>query len=367
DGTSFAEAEWLAGWLALRFVKQPEAALGHFERMAERVRTPISRGRAAYWAGRAAAALGRRDAAARWYQVASAQPTSFYGQLAAANLGLDLRPQAGSGASPTAEQRRRFRGRDTARLALLLCELGEYERAGVFLTKLAGDAVADAVENELVYELGQACRRPELLLRAARAATREGDVDIRATFPVPAVPGFLERVKGRPEPALLLAVARQESLFDPRAKSSAGALGMMQLMPATAKAMAKELGVGFAEHKLLADPEFNVRLGGYYLGRQIARFDGEEVLAIAAYNAGPSRVSQWLQQNGDPRGKGVEQLVDWIERIPFSETRNYVQRVLEGRSVYRLVLQDGNTRTIRAVGRGVLREAHDESQPREKG
>jgi soluble lytic murein transglycosylase len=362
DGASFAEAEWLAGWLALRFSKNPEAALRHFERMAERVKTPISRGRAAYWAGRAGAALGRKDTARKWYREASANPTTFYGQLAAANLGLDLKADASSLPNPTADQRRRFRSRDTVRLALLLCEIGEYERAGTFLNKLASDSTS-LIETELVYELGLACRRPELLLRAARAAAREGDIDIRATHPVPSVRSFLERIKGRPEPALLLAVARQESLFDQRAKSSAGALGLMQLMPSTAKAMAKDLGVGFAEQKLLSDPEFNVRLGGHYLGRQIARFDGEEVLAIAAYNAGPSRVAQWLQQLGDPRGKGIEQLVDWIELIPFAETRNYVQRVIENRAVYRLVLKNGNTRTIRAVGRGELREAHDDRAP----
>jgi soluble lytic murein transglycosylase len=157
-------------------------------------------------------------------------------------------------------------------------------------------------------------------------------------FPVPRLDGFL-RAEGEPGAALLLAVARQESQFDPSAISPAGARGLMQLMPATARAVARELEIAFRADALLAEPAYNLRLGAHYLSRQLERF-GEPALALAAYNAGPGRVEAWLAQYGDPRGRGRHALVDWIERIPFRETRNYVQRVLEGAEVYRWLLAE---------------------------
>ena len=186
--------------------------------------------------------------------------------------------------------------------------------------------------------LAESCGRADLVLAATRGAAGNGACLMRESYPLPRVRAFGRDHDGMAEPALVLAVARQESLFDPAARSTAGALGLMQLMPGTAQAMSRELGEDFALRRLTRDPDFNVRLGAFYLGRQLARFDNEPVLALAAYNAGPRRVTEWLALNGDPRGNDPHRLIDWIELIPFAETRNYVQRVLEGRGMYRLAL-----------------------------
>jgi soluble lytic murein transglycosylase len=174
---------------------------------------------------------------------------------------------------------------------------------------------------------------------AAKAAAREGgEPDPHAAFPLPAVPRLRLAEAALPRPALRLAVARQESQFDPRAASPAGALGMMQLMPATAKAVSGRLGLPYSKTRLVRDADYNVRLGSTYLQGQLDNYDQEAALALAAYNAGPGRVSRWLEENGDPRGGSAERLADWIEMIPFAETRNYVQRVLEAREVYEALL-----------------------------
>jgi len=147
----------------------------------------------------------------------------------------------------------------------------------------------------------------------------------------------------------VLAVARQESLFDPAARSPAGAIGLMQLLPGTAESVAREIGEAFSRGRLAQDPSYNLRLGASYLGQQLARFDNEPVLALAAYNAGPRRVTEWLEVNGDPRGSDPYRLIDWIELIPFAETRNYVQRVLEGRTMYRVLLGHPTEPSARAA------------------
>ena len=159
-----------------------------------------------------------------------------------------------------------------------------------------------------------------------------------ASFPVPDVASLVKPAPGMPEPALLLAVARQESLFDPEAASPAGAQGIMQLMPSTARVAAGALGVQY-DRSALTDPDYNARLGGWYLREQLDQFGGIAPLALAAYNAGPSRVTQWLQANGDPRRGSEYDMIDWIELIPFSETRNYVQRVMEAMQVYRALIE----------------------------
>jgi soluble lytic murein transglycosylase len=361
EGAGFAEAEWLAGWLALRFVDDPATALGHFQRLADGVRTPISRARGTYWAGRAAAALDRAGEARRWYAAASGFPTTYYGQLAAGELGLRLTAQAA--ASGAAADDGRVARLETARMLRLLCELGEYERAVPFVTKLAGDAQGDAVAVDGVLRLATACGRAHIAVRAAKGVTRDREPDIRASHPVPRVRSLAGRQLHDPDAALRLAVARQESLFDPEAKSRAGALGLMQLMPATARAMAKALGLKHDPGRLTRDPEYNAQLGSAYLQRQIRRFDGEVVLALAAYNAGPARAARWIEQLGDPRRRDAYGLIDWVELIPFAETRNYVQRVLESRAVYELVLAAPDAGAIVAVADNRQREALNEQPP----
>lgn len=360
DGPDLAEAEWLAGWLALRFNGNPAAALGHFKRMAQYVRMPISQARAGYWAGRAAEALGRRDEAERWLNAAAAFTTTYYGQLAAGELGLQLRGR--EAATAVAVESPGLARSEPAQVAALLCSLGEYARAVPFVGRLASDAGEDPAAAAFVVGLGKSCGRADIAVRAAKGITRNSEPDLRASHPVPRVKGLTAAVAGLPDPALRLAIARQESQFDPTATSPAGARGIMQLMPGTAKGIAQKLNMSYALGRLTSDPDYNARLGSTYLQQQIARFDGELALALTAYNAGPMRVVAWLDQNGDPRRGDAYGLIDWIEMIPFAETRNYVQRVLESRIVYEVVLDGPGSAAIVAVPPSGPRDARDESE-----
>ena len=195
-----------------------------------------------------------------------------------------------------------LRRREPAKVATLLCHNGQPGYAQPFFRHLGYEAADDADELRAVVDLARDCNRADLVLIATRAAAGNGTYLVREAFPIPAAAGMRADMLGTPEPALVLAVARQESLFDPAARSPAGALGLMQLMPGTAQSMARELGEPFSRGRLIQDPSFNLRLGASYLGQQLARFDNEPVLALAAYNAGPRRVTEWLEQNGDPRG-----------------------------------------------------------------
>lgn len=338
EGAAFAEAEWLAGWLALRFTSAPEAAAGHFQRLWRGVATPISRARAAYWLGRSLAVQGEHGDAALWYQRAAAYPTTFYGQLAGLESGSEV-PELIAPAPPaSAAARAALLERPPARLARLLCGAGEARAAQPFFRHLGYEAAGKPDELRAVLALAGTCSRADLALAAARAAAGNGAELAGEVYPLPALPALQVRGEGLPEPALLLAVARQESLFDPAARSPAGALGLMQLMPGTAGLVARQSGLPYARGRLTSDPAYNVQLGGRYLQRQLDRYGDEPALALAAYNAGPGRVDQWLELNGDPRGGDAYRLIDWIELIPFQETRNYVMRVLEGRTAYRGIL-----------------------------
>jgi soluble lytic murein transglycosylase len=340
EGPAFADGEWLAGWIALRFLGQPDAAARHFERLWGGVTSAISRGRAAYWAGRAAEAAGRKAEAREWYDRGARYPATFYGQLAAARVGVERGALLPPRARASAEARERLRRREAAAVAAALCRADDRGAAQPFFRHLGHTAAKSADALRAVVDLAEECGRADLAVIAAKAAAREGaDVEPHAAFPAPPLRGFRVADPSLAEPPLRLAVARQESQFDPRAASPAGALGLMQLLPSTAQAMAGKLGLPYAKARLTRDPEYNARLGSYYLARQLDRFGGAPALALAAYNAGPSRVVRWLEAYGDPRGEPVETLVDWIEMIPFGETRNYVQRVLEARGVYAVLLR----------------------------
>lgn len=330
SGLGFAQGEWLAGWIALRFLEEPEVARKHFERLHGGVTTPVSRARGAYWAGRAAEAAGEAEAARRWYAAGSRHLTTFYGQLAAARLGEDVVPVAAHRTQPGAAARDAFERRELVRVVRLLAALGERRRVDVFLRHLARGA-EDAAEAHLTAELARSVGRPDLAVGAARTARREGLVLLDHLFPMGPLPAT--HTADGPQ-ALVLAVARQESGFDPQAVSPAGARGLMQLMPATAHQLAHRIGVRYDRGRLTADPAYNMRLGTTYLDRLIDRYDGSLLLAVAAYNAGPTNVNRWLTTYGDPRGGQVDP-IDWIESMAFGETRNYVQRVFEALAIYR--------------------------------
>lgn len=336
-GLGFAESEWFAGWIALRFLAQPRTAYDHFERLFAGVTSPVSLARAAYWAGEAALALERDGSAgewaktsARWYAEAAAHGTVFYGQLARRRLGWAIEIDAAQAPEPSPAQRQEFDRRELVRLARMLGDLGAAEIQETFLARLSF-LVDSPADYHLVADLAAELGRVDLAVRTAKAARAAEIILPDYLFPSIDLPP-----SGPPEPALVLAVVRQESSFYDEAVSRAGARGLMQLMPATARQVARRLNVPYNREKLLNDPEYNLMLGRAYLAELAAKYDGSYILALAAYNAGPARANQWIKSFGDPRRPGVDP-VDWIESLPFAETRNYVQRILESLVVYRVV------------------------------
>ena len=328
----FSEAEWLAGWLALRFLNRPEAAAKHFEAMYDRVRFPVSRARAAYWSGRAAEAAGDRGGAAAWFRRAARHPVAFYGQLAGKALSLECRFP---GAEPTVGpgERERFETRPLVQAARLLGEAGDFETMHTFAAHLSRKARTPG-EHLLVSGLGLAYGAPHISVGAAKRAWRNGVPLVAEAYPLAFGSEDIDHVSGAPELALLLGLARQESELDPQAVSRSGAMGLMQLMPATAKQVSRKLGMAYSRSRLREDRRYNIALGSAYLAELIETFRGDRALALAAYNAGPNRVEEWLRTYGDPRAGEVDP-IDWIELVPFAETRNYIQRVLESAAVYR--------------------------------
>ncbi len=339
NGGAYAEAEWLSGWLALRFSNQPKAAFRHFVRLYDRVMPPVRQARAAYWAGRAAAAQGDDAGATAWYRRAASHHVAYYGQLAARELGgtMLIRKPAG----PTEVERAAFDAQDTAQAARMLIAARAFTHLDPFLLALS-DQAETATGIAMITELAVAAGRPSLLARIGRRAAFEGKVYDPAAFPVPRIDGLLDPDAEAVEPPLLLGMARQESMFRSGAASNAGARGLLQLLPSTARIVAGRVGADYDVDRLIADPNYNAMLGGHYLKFMLERFDGEPVLALAAYNAGPLRVKQWIDKHGDPRTGNAHDLVDWVELIPFVETRTYVQRVLEGYQVYKQRLADSN-------------------------
>ncbi|MGF1444696.1 MAG: lytic transglycosylase domain-containing protein [Pikeienuella sp.] len=327
-GYAYADCEWIAGWVALRRLNDPQLALAHFERFEAAVETPISLGRGGYWVGRALAALGRNEAARAAYGRAARFPTSFYGQLAAAEIGAAgdpalARPDLPDWRTQPAVQT------DDVRMATVLTYAGErglsdasFNRIGR-LMRTQDDLAALA---DLTLEIG----KPHVAVRLAKTGARRGWLIYPAYYPLHPLGIYVDDV----EPAFALSVARQETELNPEAVSRAGARGLMQLMPGTAKLVAGQLGEPYDKRRLLTDWRYNARLGSRYLRDRVRAFGGSYVLAAAAYNAGPRRAADWSKLYGDPRDPSVD-VIDWIETIPFNETRNYVQRVMEGLYVYR--------------------------------
>jgi len=333
SGANFSELEFLAGWTALRFLHQPQIAYNHFVRLYDAAVLPISIGRGAYWAGRAAEAMGYGQLAETWFGTAAERVTTYYGQLAAARLGQGISTATLAEPQPRPDETAAFNGRQLVRVARGLAEIGATDFLPAFLRRLAETAVTPA-DYELVARFADQLGRPDLSVAAAKQASYNGVTLLAEGYPVISLPPG-----GEVERPLVLAMTRQESAFDEAAVSSAGARGLMQLMPATASTIARSLRLSFSLSRLTSDRHYNLTLGRAYLGGLLGDFSGSYVLAVAGYNAGPARVRQWIDSFGDPRRKGVD-VVDWIESIPLAETRNYVQRVLENLQLYRLRLGD---------------------------
>ncbi|MGE5502982.1 MAG: transglycosylase SLT domain-containing protein [Actinomycetota bacterium] len=338
-GSQLADAEFLAGWIALRFLDDRETALAHFQRLYDTSTHPITRARAAYWAGRASEAARDDRQAREWYTTSARYVTAYYGQLAAARLDNHHWPLPGD-PKPTPEDIRRFEGREVTKATRLLMEMRETEQLRAFFIRL-NDVATTPGERVLVAQLAAEGGRNDLAVTVARRSDRDGVTLVEAGWPVPHV-----AAEDTPEKALVLALIRQESGFMQDVVSSAGARGLMQLLPSTAEKVAKAIKVAFHPRKL-DDPNFNVRIGSAYLGDLLSDFEGSYILALAAYNAGPSRARRWIKEYGDPRDPQVD-VIDWIEMIPFTETRNYVQRVMESVAVYRRRLGKAGGPTLEA-------------------
>ena len=331
EGASFAEAEWLSGWVALRFLHDNETALNHFTKLYDSVRYPISRSRAAYWAARAAESLGRAELQQGWYAKAVEFPTTFHGQLATARLEGKIPLSLPPDPLPTSQERERFNNIDLVRVVRMLGEIGEYKQIKPFVIHL-NDIVTTPGERALVADLAYNNERLDVAVKVARQAIRNGVNLVSRGYPI-----FTQVDRDHHETPLILALMRQESGFDSYAKSRTGARGLMQIMPATAKSIARKLNVPYSKSRLITDPGYNLMLGHAYISNLLNRYDNSYVLALAAYNAGPKWVKRWRRDNGDPRSHDVDAL-DWIERIPLAETRNYIQRVLSNLQVYRIRL-----------------------------
>jgi len=333
-GPDAAEAEFYAGWIALTRLKDPVQADVHFAAL-ERIGTsPITRGRALYWRGRAAEARGDQISAQAFYSVAARHITTFYGLLAAEKI-QDGRLELPADPVITAADRSRFEASDSVRAVRLLHDLGNHDMFRALVLGL-DDVLPTAGELAQLVDLARSYGEQDMSMKVVRTAAQRGFILPERGYPLRTPPPAMDA----PEPALVLGITRQESGFDPMVRSGVGARGMMQLMPATASAMARRTGVAYAP-AMLDDPTYNMQLGASYLGHMVNVFSGSYVMAVAAYNAGPGRPAQWSGFCGDPRASTSDPL-DFIECIPFSETRNYVMRVMEGMQVYRARMNGGS-------------------------
>jgi soluble lytic murein transglycosylase len=327
DEDHYADLEWLSGYIALRYLNDPARALDHFNRFRISVATPISLGRAGYWEGRALEAMGAKDDAAAAYAFGAQFQTSFYGLLAAerAGIAMDAKLIGETRFAPYAQAT--FVGSNVLQAALLLHKAGDLPLAARFMRHLG-----EALTPQELGQLGDLALDidPYLAVLVAKFAANEGVVLNRAYYPMQG----LEK-NALPVPAeLALSIARRESEFYPKARSHVGAAGLMQLMPKTGQAMADRVGMTNFEVDDLYDPTINVRLGSEYLSKLKDDYGYNIPLIAAGYNAGPSRANAWIDRYGDPRSSDTN-VIDWIEHIPFRETRNYVMRVAESVPVYR--------------------------------
>ncbi len=333
SGSDYAEAEFFAGWIALTKLHDPALADQHFAKIQTVVTSPISISRAYYWRGRAAAARGDTASANAFWSQGAQYYTAFYGQLSAEKVGqhqITLAPDP----MPTASDRASFEARDLIRAAHLIGDADEHDIFRSFVLA-AAETLPTATELALLVDMARLYGDQDLSMRVVRAGAQKGIYLPDRGYPIIATP----QENGAAEPAFMLSIARQESNFDPNAKSGPGARGLMQLMPGTASVLARKLGVGYSPGRL-NEADYNLRLGGVYLGDLVSGFGGSYVMAAAGYNAGPGRPAVWVSYCGDPRGGGTDP-TDFIECIPFSETRNYVMRTMETTQVYRARLNGG--------------------------
>ncbi len=354
EGDEAVEGEFLAGWIALRYLKDPETGLGHFRRLAEIAPSRTEKARAGYWMGRAYEAMGQKGEAKAAYKQASVYSTIYYGQLAREKIGLGKVPEEIESGEASAAARSKVDKDEVVRAFKIMAEAGTKNDLYMFLWSFANRFDTTDEMNAvaaIAWDEGGAT----MAVRLAKAAA-QNNVDIDSWgYPVRALPDWKQI--GKPiEKPLVFALARQESEFNPNAGSKVGAQGLMQIMPGTAKLIAKQHGIKYNPSQLM-NPELNVKLGAAHLGDLVADHGGSYVLTLVSYNAGPRRSREWIAEYGDFRA-GQADPIDWVESIPFQETRQYVQKVMQNLHVYRSRLAP---KTVRPMTADLMRGARADS------
>jgi len=357
SGKHYIEAEFLAGWIALRSLAKPGAAKDHFLAF----RTAASRdkdiAKSEYWLGRAFTDLKDIIAAKIHFQNAAKYPLTYYGQLSAQTLFPGKAPLVLPASSePTEEDFANFKERDTVKVIGLVNSVGLEKLAPLFFNQMARTLNAPG-EAKLLSELAKVMKLPQSSVRLAKIAFNRGLPVAEYAYPTNMMPKY-KKINVPVEPALLYSLSRQESEFNPGAKSPVGARGLMQIMPRTARAIARQHKVRYRRSALTKSPSYNVMLGVAHLGDLLASYNGSYIMTLVAYNAGGGRVRDWVENYGDPRGSSID-AIDWVERIPFTETRNYVKKILTGVQIFRARL-NGPEEALQLLGdlnRGRRKEA----------
>ncbi len=335
EGPEYAAAEWMSGWIALSFLDNPLLAKDHFENFYSNVGYPISTSRGAYWLAKSYQKLGKNELANDWFGKAAKFLTTYYGQLAYMELNPNQPFELSKDIEVSKEYKDYFFKKKLVKIIYLLDELNEDKYTKHILRHLANDNINNGSEV-LAAELATSIDRFDFAIQIAKFASYEKRFHNKYNYPIISTPNY---INGRkiPDTAFILSIIRQESEFDLSANSHAGAKGLMQLMPYTAKLVAKQAKLPYSKSRLTRDAEYNINLGSHYIAGLILEYDGAYPFAIAAYNAGPKRVRYWKKINKNPQKNQID-YVNWIELIKFKETRNYVQRVLENYNVYRYIL-----------------------------
>ena len=333
-----SEAQWLAGWLSLTFNKDPKSAYKYFSKMFLEVKTPISKARASYWAGKASEELGNREDLKIWYERAAAFPATFYGQLALKKLNRELFLPSQS-IEFNQNEFKKFKENELVRALIILLQVENRKLSRIFAMHLVTQA-KNTKDILMLSKILNDFNQVSFSIFVGKKAIYNNIYIPSLNFPVPdtELMNLINKNTEIPLP-VTLAITRQESAFDIKAKSRAGARGLMQLMPRTARITAKKNNYKYKRIYLTSRPAYNVKIGSFYFKEMLNKFNGSYVLALAAYNAGPSRVNRWLKVYGDPRKNEIDP-VTWMELIPISETRNYVQRVIEGIYMYRMLVKN---------------------------
>ena len=336
EGSDFAAAEWMSGWIALSFLNNPLIAKDHFQNFYNNVNYPISSARGAFWLGRTYEKLGEPEQSHNWYLEASKYLTTYYGQLAFLKINPNGKFELGKDIDVDKKYRYIFLNKELVKITYLLDEL-KYDKYTKFILRhLANDNINKGSEI-LAAELATNIERYDFAIQISKIASYQKRFHNKFNYPIISTPKTINSRK-IPESAFILSIIRQESEFDLSANSHAGAKGLMQLMPYTAKLVSKQAKLPYSKSRLTKDPEYNINLGSHYIAGLILQYDGAYPFAVAAYNAGPNRVKYWKKINKNPQKKQIN-YIDWVELIKFRETRNYVQRVLENYNVYRYILE----------------------------